>query len=295
MQPDRFLQTARGAFAVLESGPVEGPRALCVHGFPDTPAGMRPLADALARRGYRTVSPWLRGYWPSPLEGPFHMESLVADLRAIDDALEAERGAAPPERRPERFLVGHDWGAVIGWKLLGSDRRFRHAAMLAVPHPLAFARGLLRFPGQLARSRYMAFFQLGKIADRAVARDRFAYVERLWREWSPGFDPGAGYWAHLRETLERSHPAPLEYYRALFWPPRAVAARAREGAKERIETPVLQLMGRDDGCIAPSVADGQSAYCDALTAEVVDGVGHFLHFEAPERVAARIHTAFTQR
>lgn len=294
MRPDRFLTTRRGDFALLETGPRDGPRVLAVHGFPDTPLGMKPLADALAARGYRCVSPWLRGYAPSPIDGPFDLESLVADLQAIDAALDAEEvtASAPRPGAPKKYYVGHDWGAVLAWKLLAGRHGFARAALLAVPHPLAFLRGMLRDPRQLLRSRYMLFFQLGARADRAVARDDFAYVEALWRRWSPGFEPGPAYWAHLRETLARSHPAPLEYYRALTRPAGAALARAREGAADRIETPVLLLMGARDGCIAPNVAAGGSRFCAALETEILDGVGHFLHFEAPDLVASRIDRAF---
>ncbi|MFO0615564.1 MAG: hypothetical protein U0414_23425 [Polyangiaceae bacterium] len=55
---------------------------------------------------------------------------------------------------------------------------------------------------------------------------------------------------------------------------------------------MLQLMGARDGCISPRVAEGQSAFCVSLEAEVVSGVGHFLHFEAPARIGARIDAAF---
>lgn len=286
MRPDRFLRTARGDFALVETGPLGGPRVLCFHGFPDTPLGMRPVAEALAAKGYRCVSPWLRGYAPSPLEGPFDLESLVADIHAIDAALDAE-GVAP-----RKFYVGHDWGAVVGWKLLAGQHGFARAALLAVPHPLAFLEGALRDPRQLVRSRYMLFFQVGALADRAVAKDGFAYVEALWRRWSPGFEPGPAYWAHLRWTLARSHPAPLEYYRALIRPPAAAVARARAGAKDWIDTPVLLLMGARDGCIAPTLAEGAARFCAALETEIVEGGGHFLHFEAPELVAQRIDRAF---
>lgn len=286
---DRFLRTRRGDFAILETGPRDGPRVLCLHGFPDTPAGMKPLAEALARHGYRCVAPWLRGYWPSPLEGPFDLESLVADVHAIDAALDDEGGSA------EKHFVGHDWGAVTGWKLLAGDHAFASAALLAVPHPLVFLRGLLTDPRQLARSRYMLFFQLGKRADREVARRDFAYVEALWRRWSPGFEPGAAYWAHLRETFARSHPAPLEYYRAIVRPPGAALARVRAGAADRVETPVLLLVGARDGCISPALAAGGSRYCAALETQIVDGVGHFLHLEAPDAIAERIAASFARK
>jgi pimeloyl-ACP methyl ester carboxylesterase len=43
----------------------EGPLALCVHGFPDSPYTYRYLLPALAEAGYRAVAPFNRGFAPS--------------------------------------------------------------------------------------------------------------------------------------------------------------------------------------------------------------------------------------
>jgi pimeloyl-ACP methyl ester carboxylesterase len=132
----------------------------------------------------------------------------------------------------------------------------------------------------------MAFFQLGGLADRLVARGDFALIERLWRDWSPGFRPEPGYLDELKRCLSESMPAPLEYYRALLRPPGALRARLRAAAK--IGAPTLYLHGREDGCIGPELAEGQARYFASLKAEVLEGAGHFLHLERPEAVAARV-------
>ena len=49
-------------FHYVEAG--EGPLALCLHGFPDSPFSYRYLMPELAKAGYRAVAPFMRGYTP---------------------------------------------------------------------------------------------------------------------------------------------------------------------------------------------------------------------------------------
>src|SRR5271168_144693 len=58
-----FVQANGLRFAVIEEG--RGPLALLLHGFPDTPHTWDLLRPALAARGWRAVSPFMRGYAPS--------------------------------------------------------------------------------------------------------------------------------------------------------------------------------------------------------------------------------------
>ena len=244
-------------------GPESGRPVLLLHGFPDTPASFSPLATELAARGFLCHAPWLRGYAPSPLEGDVSLEGLGLDVRAMLDAI-----------GPVRAIVGHDWGAMITWMLAADDPPFERAVAMAVPHPLAFLHNTLRSPAQLRRSSYMLRFQVDDVG--------VAFVERLWRKWSPGFDPGWQYWQHLRATMEASLPRPLAYYRALARP--LHAALARLDRDPRVGVPMLQLMGARDGCIAPEIAKGQERYVARLDARVLPGVGHFLHLEDPVTV-----------
>jgi pimeloyl-ACP methyl ester carboxylesterase len=47
-------------FEYLTEG--DGPLALCIHGFPDSPFSYRYLLPALAGAGYRAVAPFNRGF-----------------------------------------------------------------------------------------------------------------------------------------------------------------------------------------------------------------------------------------
>jgi len=277
------FETRAGTFEALEAGARDAPLVLCLHGFPDHPPSFVPLCDRLARAGYRAVAPWMRGYAPSVAEGPYGVDTLASDAIAIADALSPGAPVA---------LVGHDWGAVATYAAAAShpERLFAAVAM-AVPHPLAFVRNAARQPEQLVRSWYMAFFQLRGLADRVVAARDFAFIEHLWRRWSPGYlaDPAA--MRALKACLSDSMPAPLAYYRAMAWPPRKALARLRgpSASARSIRVPTMHLCGLDDGCIAPDATRGQERFFSGpFQSEQITGVGHFLQLEAPDRVATLV-------
>lgn len=263
------IELPAGRFHLLRAG--TGDRlAIVLHGFPDHPPSFEPLVRALAAGGLTVVAPWLRGYSPSTLEGPYDMERIAADVLELSTALGHDRFV----------VVGHDWGALATYTLCSTaPERVLAAVAMAVPHPRAVLGSFLT-TGQLARSWYMLFFQLPG-APRAVRAGDFAFVDFLWRRWSPGVHLGGDARAALHACLAESMPAPVLYYRAM--------ARSRPSAVPgRIVTPLLSLQGEDDGCVAPSAARGQERFFrGAFEAEVIPGAGHFLQVEVPERVAAR--------
>jgi len=260
-----------GRFHFLRAG--DGARLVTVlHGFPDHPLTLEPLIAAIAGAGYRVVAPWLRGYAPSTLEGPYHVERLAADVLELATALGHERFA----------MVGHDWGAVTTYTASAvAPERVLAAVTMAVPHPRAFVHNLARTT-QLARSWYMLFFQLPGAPALVRALD-YALIDRLWRRWSPALHVDEHDRAALRATLAASGDAPIQYYRA------ALSRVGRDGAATKsIVTPTLHLHGADDGCVAPSAGRGEERYFEGpFASEVIPEVGHFLHLEAPELVAAR--------
>jgi pimeloyl-ACP methyl ester carboxylesterase len=270
------VETPAGSFAYEAAGPEGGPLVLCAHGFPDHAPTFRSLAAALASEGLRAVAPWMRGYSPSPLEGPYSMRRIGADLAAIARALSPSRPA---------MVVGHDWGAVATYEALSSHPGvFARAVTMAVPHPLAFAANVRRYPRQLGRSWYMGLLNVPGSERLAAWRD-FAFVDHLWRSWSPGFAGDPRSMRDLKDCLGRSMPAPVLYYRAL----------ARDLLPERrrrrapIDVPTLYLHGATDGCIGPELGHGQERFFRApLRSRTVPGVGHFLHLEAPGEVAREV-------
>ncbi|MGB5813061.1 MAG: alpha/beta hydrolase [Polyangiales bacterium] len=278
------LRSARLGIAYQSRGPGEGPVVLCLHGFPDVPQTWDSLGKALADDGFRVVSPWLPGYSPSSTDGPLNAVSVADRLLSFVDELSPDAPA---------YLVGHDWGALCAYPMLArAPDRFRAASLLAIPHPLIIEQNAPDHPKQLLRSSYIAFFLLRRVAERLIRLRNFALVERLWRLWSPGFEPNAEHLEAVKRCLEVSMPAPLEYYRALS-SPKFIREFRRVLDTEPIPVPTLYLHGERDGCMAADIAKGQSRYFSALFETIIlTESGHFLHLERPEEVNRAIRTWF---
>lgn len=95
---------------IAEEGGGEGPVILFLHGFPELWYTWRHQMVTLSRLGYRAVAPDLRGYGDTEAPAPatsYTCLHLVGDIVALIDLLGAE----------QVYLVGHDWGAILGWYL----------------------------------------------------------------------------------------------------------------------------------------------------------------------------------
>ncbi len=266
------LQTGGGAFHALELGDATARPLVFLHGFPDHPPTAIPFLAALAQHGYRVLAPWLRGYAPSTLTGPYDPETLVTDVLALIDQWSPGAPVA---------LVGHDWGAVLTYLACArAPSRIARAITLAVPHPATFVRALAR-PAQLRASGYMVRFQLPG-AEASVRRDDLAMIDRLWKRWSPTFELPPPQRQALHAMLAASLPAPIAYYTAALRHGRAVLARYRAP----IPTPLLALHGALDGCILARDEADTARFAGPYAREILPGLGHFLHVEDPALVAS---------
>jgi pimeloyl-ACP methyl ester carboxylesterase len=274
----RTIDVPGGRFLALDPSPSDAPLVLCLHGFPDHPPSFEPLMQRLADSSYRPVAPWMRGYRPSVTEGPFHLEQIARDIIELADELSPDQPV---------HLIGHDWGAVATYVACAFyPQRIASAVTMAVPHPLAFASRGLRDGAQLRKSWYMFAFQLPLLPERLIRRNGGAFIDRLWRTWSPGYHAAADDMRAVRECVLESLPAPLEYYRAMVRPIRDVKQRTERLARTLIEVPVRYLQGADDGCIGPNAWLDQARWFSGPFDELVlPGLGHFLQLEDPELIA----------
>ncbi len=270
-------------FAFLEVG--EGPLALCVHGFPDTPHTWRHLMPELAAAGYRAVAPFQRGYAPTsvPADGRYQTGALATDLHELHAALEGDERAV---------IIGHDWGApaTYGAAVLAPDR-WSKVVGLAVPPGPAFVLSLMSNLVQLKRSWYMFFFQ-SPFSDMIVPANDMAYIDMLWEDWSPGFDATTDLSLVKAALADPANlTAALGYYRAAlgdgYKDPALDAAQAAAG--EVPTQPTLYLHGRDDGGIGAEVAELAASMAPPnVSTAIIDHAGHFLQLEQPAQVNARI-------
>ena len=157
-------------FAYLEVG--SGPLVLMLHGFPDTAHTWDDLRPRIAAKGYRAVSPFMRGYHPSAV--PDHdadQETLSRDPLALIDALGGT----------DAVIIGHDWGASAAYGAAALDpERVKKLFVIGIPHPATLKPSLKK----LWAVRHFAAYKLPWAPNR-FARNDFAALPAIYRRWSP--------------------------------------------------------------------------------------------------------------
>ena len=212
---DGWRETTKGinglSLHIVEAGEPGNPLLILLHGFPEFWWAWRKQITPLAQAGFHVVVPDMRGYnksdAPQEVEA-YAIDTLAADVVAIADAFGAERF----------HLVGHDWGAVIGWWVAANyAERLNRVVLMDGPHPDVLSKQALRHPTQALRSSYVAFFQLPWLPEAALGAFDFKGLRTMMEGSgrSDTFEPGA----FDRYTEAWAHPASLtamiNYYRAL--------------------------------------------------------------------------------
>ena len=89
---------------------------------------------------------------------------------------------------------------------------------------------------QLKRSFYLFMFRdPAGFAETVVARDDMAFLDELWRDWSPGFQPGE-HLAQVKQSLRQpaNLAAALGYYRAAGGPGPPAARRPADSKRPAV-------------------------------------------------------------
>ncbi|PXX01633.1 alpha/beta fold hydrolase [Mycolicibacterium moriokaense] len=257
----------------------DGPLAILVHGFPDTPYTFRHLAPRLVECGYRVVAPWLPGY-TSPVDGSISVGTYAKHILATHAAFGGDERC---------LLIGHDWGAMASYGAVAlAPDAFARMVTLAVP-PIAALSDVFVYR-QLKRSFYIWLIQQVGIADIAVLKDGF--WEGLWGDWSPGYDATFDI-AQLRSYVTaETIGGVLAPYRAQFDPAFADPDASDEANATLLypSVPTLYLHGADDGALGAEMLSNVAAHLPAPGSgyEVVPNAGHFLHLEQPDLIWERI-------
>lgn len=265
-------------FSYLSEG--DGPLFLCLHGFPDCMRSFRYQMGPLSAAGYRVVAPNLRGYTPAsiPEHGSYQPAAFGQDVLALITALGHERAV----------VYGHDWGTAAAYAAALIDpTRIERLIASAVPYGPAMPTALVMNPAQQRRSWYIFYFQTF-LAELAVPLGDYAFIEALWRDWSPSASIEAAELRAVKDVLAAPGvlAAALAYYRTALNPalrdPALDAVERRYGV-DAITVPTLYVHGERDGCIGVEVTTDMAAlFPGGLTRVVMPSVGHFVHWEDPE-------------
>lgn len=264
----KYVEANGLRFAYLEEG--QGPLVLLLHGFPDTARSWDDARGRLAAKGYRAVSPWMRGYAPSGIpERDADLETLGRDALALIEALGEERA----------IVVGHDWGGATAYAAASLEpSRVAKLFVVGIPHPAT----LRVTPARVWKVRHFVAFKMPGAA-RRFARGDLAALPRIVKRWSPAWDVPPEELAPVREAFAdpRSLDAALGYYRALPF-------RPQRFLRSPIQVPSVVFAGLDDDILTPDdFRAGARMFAAGYTVEEMRG-GHFMHREHPDEFAGKL-------
>ena len=272
------------SFHAIAAGPAKGPLVLLLHGFPELAISWEPQVTALGAAGFRAIAPDMRGYGSTDKTGPYDTDTLAHDIAALVKALGRERAT----------VVGHDWGGGVAWAVTAfAPEILERLVILNCPHPCIMQNELLSSPRQLRRSWYMFFFQLPWLPEWIVRRDGAIAIAKSLRggstirsAWTP--EKTQPYRDNFMQPGAAS--AAIGYYRAAL---RSGRGLRRAAKAHPIQVPTLILWGKEDQFLGVEMLEEQKlspwfAPGNRPEVEFLEGVGHFVQVEAPERVNAAL-------
>jgi pimeloyl-ACP methyl ester carboxylesterase len=254
----------------------EGSPVVLLHGFPEFWYSWRHQLPALAAAGFRALAPDLRGYNQS--DKPAGVGNYALPLVAGDVIRFIEELAQPVA------LVGHDWGGIIAWRVARQRPDLLHRlVILNAPYPRAIIRAM-RSPQQLWRFWYQLALQPPFLPELVLNARRHAFLRTIMlraarRRGALTADDLAMY----QEAWSQSGAltAMANYYRALY---RRRSGRAARNPTHAPIPPSMMIWGMEDAVFLPPTAAASNEYVRDLHIQWVDGAGHFVQWDAPERV-----------
>lgn len=274
---------------VVDEGPRGGETLIFLHGFPESHRTWRHQIPHLSDR-YRCIAPDQRGYRASSRPAgvdAYTPDKLIGDVFLLADALGVDKFT----------VVGHDWGGAIAWGVAigGQGARVERAIIANAPHPVIFQKLLYTNQVQRQASQYMrAFRDAGH--DPFIREHGLAEFLRREAEWesASAMEPEERA-AQLRDWSDpETGIAMLNWYRAsqIDVPPMDAQFDVPEGYAPpmlpNLDIPTLVIWALDDMALPPENLDGLDRVIKDLTLVKVPDCGHFVPWEAPEKVNAAI-------
>ena len=272
---------------VVDEGPVDAPVLIFLHGFPESHRTWRHQIAHFKDR-FRCIAPDCRGYRgsskPQDVDA-YTPDKLIGDVFLLADALAI----------PKFTIVGHDWGGAIAWgvALGGQHLRVGRAIIANAPHPAIFQKLLYTNRQQREASQYIRGFR--DPANDALIREHgitgILLQEVKWDK--PSTMEPAERDQLLKDWEDRDACfGMINYYRAspIHVPPMDAPYALPDGytppALPQLTIPTLVVWAMDDLALPPENLEGLDEIIDDLTIEQVHGCGHFVTWEAPEKMNA---------
>ena len=257
----------------VAAGPRDGAVVVLLHGFPEFWYGWRQQIEPLAAAGFRAIVPDQRGYnFSSKPSGvaAYAMTELVSDVITIADQLGQDR----------IFLVGHDWGAAVGWSTaLVLESMTQAVRPQRVPHPSVMRRFLSTRPRHSSAVGICFSFN-SRGCRKPFSRIRLPIGSRALLHSSRPSTFSAEDLAHYRTAWSQpgALTAMINWYRAAF--------RTRVTFPDKtVHVPTRILWGERDAFLLADMARESLAYCTNAELFAFPNATHWLQHEEPARVS----------
>ena len=253
------IQIGQLVFDCRISGNKDDELVILLHGFPETSHMWRKLLQELTPLGFYCIAPNMRGYSQGARpRGKKHytIDKLSHDIAEIAKAVGKEKF----------HLIGHDWGAAIGWYLVHENPNLILSwSALSVPHISAFAKAITTDKDQIQKSQYIKNFQIPYLPELKIKKNDFALFRKLWK-YSDAAEV-KDYLAVLKG--KKALTSALNYYRANY-------KLLRSHSIAAIQVPTLFIWGEKDMAIGSNGVENSHQYMKGDYKFVKLDTGHWL-------------------
>jgi epoxide hydrolase 4 len=246
---------------------------ILLHGFPEFWYSWRHQLVALGDE-YTVVAPDLRGYNLSDKPAnvsDYTVDHLAGDIAGLIRHFDPEKAA----------VIGHDWGAVVAWKLAFTrpELVWKLAALQVPPTSVWKRNQTLK---QFLTSWYMFFFQIPWLPEIVLKMNDFAVLARSLRRSTarPGVFTDDDIAQYKKAWSQPGAPAAMiNYYRA------NVSRSGLRAEGRKIDLPTMFIYGEKDHAVLPDTVAGVG---DVVTGPYVEhripDSGHWVQQEAEREV-----------
>lgn len=228
-----------------------GEPVVVLHGTPVPPESVAPIVEALSR-SHRVIVPHLDGIGVGPVEARARLEQTLLSV-------DVRRAA----------IVGHSYGAYHAFHLAASG--VVEVSRLVALAPIAFV------PSEMRAAHLALADQVKQGGVDLAAALLGAWFPAEFVRANPDVEP------MVRRWFDAMSPASIQT--SIHVELDAIDLRP---LLPRVNVPVYLRIGRNDLATPPAFAEEIAALLPDATLEIIEGVGHFGHFEERDACVATV-------
>jgi pimeloyl-ACP methyl ester carboxylesterase len=274
-----------------EAGPINGPVALLLHGWPYDIYSFVDVAPLLASAGYRVIVPFLRGYGPTrflssdtPRNG--QQSAVAVDIVALMDALKIQKA----------IIGGFDWGARTA-DIIAAIWPDRCLGVVSVSGYLIGTPEANKtpLPPQAELAWWYQFYFATERGREGYEKYRRDFAKLIWKQASPKWNFDDATFERSAASFDNPDHVSIVIHNYRWRIGLADGERQYDELDKRlaaspvITVPAITLEGDANGAPHPNPDDYAKKFSGKYAFRLVNGgVGHNLPQEAPQAFAKAI-------